>query len=88
MPGEETRPLTAEAQLRVARNALPALVARMGGEVTITRAELEELGRAYGGYENLAVQVSESADGFTFRTVRNPASIAGAVADPKNGRLA
>jgi hypothetical protein len=75
MPGEETRPLTAQAQLRVARNALPALVARMGGEVTITRDELEELGVAFGGFENLAVQVSASAEGFTFRTIRNPATL-------------
>jgi hypothetical protein len=36
----------AELELKIARNALPALVARMGGEVIITEEELEELGSA------------------------------------------
>jgi hypothetical protein len=65
----------AELELKIARNALPALVARMGGEVIITEEELEELGRAYGGYENLAVKVTKRGDAFVFRTIRNPHTI-------------
>lgn len=65
----------AELELKIARNALPALVARMGGEVIITEEELEELGRAYGGYENLAVKVTKRGNAFVFRTVRNPHTI-------------
>jgi hypothetical protein len=61
----------AELELKIARQALPALVARMGGEVIITEEELEERGRAYGGYENLAVQVTRRGDAFVFRTIRN-----------------
>ena len=61
-------------ELKIARNALPALVARMGGEVIITEEELEELGRAY-GYENLAVKVTKRGDAFVFRTIRNPHTI-------------
>jgi hypothetical protein len=65
----------AELELKIARNALPALVARMGGEVIITEEELEELGRAYGGYENLAVKVTKRGNAFVFRTIRNPHTI-------------
>lgn len=65
----------AELELKIARQALPALVARMGGEVIITEEELEELGRAYGGYENLAVKVTRRGDAFVFRTIRNPHTI-------------
>lgn len=62
-------------ELKIERNALPALVARMGGEVIITEEELEELGRAYRGYENLAVKVTKRGDAFEFRTIRNPHTI-------------
>ena len=65
----------AELELKIARQALPALVARMGGEVVITEEELEELGRAYGGYENLAVKVTRRGDAFVFRTIRNPHAV-------------
>ncbi|MDQ3524740.1 MAG: hypothetical protein M3451_06770 [Chloroflexota bacterium] len=65
----------AELELKIARNALPARVARMGGEVIITEEELEELGRAYGGYENLAVKVTKRGNAFVFRTIRNPHTI-------------
>ncbi len=65
----------AELELKIARNALPALVARMGGEVIITEEELEELGRAYGGYENLAVKVTKRGNAFVFLTIRNPHTI-------------
>ena len=65
----------AELELKIARNALPALVARMGGEVIITEEELKQLGRAYGGYENLAVKVTKRGDAFVFRTIRNPHTI-------------
>lgn len=47
----------------------------MGGEVIITEEELEELGRAYGGYENLAVKVTKRGHAFVFRTIRNPHTI-------------
>ena len=65
----------AELELKIARNALPALVARMGGEVIITEEELEELGRAYGGYETLAVKVTKRGAAFVFRTIRNPHTV-------------
>jgi hypothetical protein len=65
----------AELELKIARQALPALVARMGGEVIITEEELEELGRAYGGYENLAVKVTRHGDAFVFMTIRNPHTV-------------
>ena len=64
-----------ELELKIARQALPALVARMGGEVIITEEELEELGRAYGGYENLAVKVTRRGDAFVFQTIRNPHTV-------------
>lgn len=65
----------AELELKIARQALPALVARMSGEVIITEDELEELGRAYGGYENVAVKVTRRGDAFVFRTIRNPHTV-------------
>ena len=72
-----------ERQLAIARNALPALVARMGGEVTITEEELEELGRAYGGFENMAVQVEQRGSSFHFKVIRNPQTFGGAGAGPE-----
>lgn len=40
----------------VAKLALPVLVERLGGSVTITEAELTALGARYGGIRNLAVR--------------------------------
>ena len=40
----------------VAKLALPVLVERLGGAVTITEAELADLGRRYGGPRNLGVR--------------------------------
>ena len=40
-----------------AQLALPVLVERLGGAVTITEAELSDLGRRYGGLRNLAVRI-------------------------------
>lgn len=75
-----------ERQLAIARNALPALVARMGGEVTITATELEELAAPYGGFANLAVQVEQLPDGsIRLTTIRNPASLGRAGAGPETG---
>jgi hypothetical protein len=77
-----------ERQLAVARTALPALVARMGGEVTITEQELEELGRPFGGFANMAVQVEQRGAAFHFKVIRNPATLGGAGADPEAGPAA
>lgn len=40
-----------------ARLALPVLVERLGGSVTISEDELEELGRRYGGTKNIALEI-------------------------------
>jgi len=40
-----------------AKLALPVLVERLGGAVTITEDELNDLGRRYGGLRNLAVRI-------------------------------
>jgi hypothetical protein len=41
-----------------ARLALPVLVERLGGEVTITEAEFEATGKRYGGIDNLGVEIT------------------------------
>jgi hypothetical protein len=41
--------MTATRQQQVMQNALPVLIARLGGDVTITEAELDELLRALDG---------------------------------------
>ena len=55
-------------------NAMPVLVHRLGGEVTISQADFDELAAAYGGYENLAV-AAELRDGvLRLWLTRNPSS--------------
>lgn len=61
--------------MMISRNALPALVARMGGEVFIPEAEFDELGRLYGGYDQIAVEASLKDGGLLLRLIRNPKSL-------------
>jgi hypothetical protein len=53
MDGSERARIKADA----AQLALPVLVERLGGAVTITEAELNDLGQRYGGLRNLAVRI-------------------------------
>ena len=72
----------------VANNAMPILVHRLGGEVTITQDDFDELARAYGGYENLAVSASLVDGVLRLKLTRNPSALGPgpaerAGADPK-----
>jgi hypothetical protein len=67
-----------DVRMTISRNALPALVARMGGEVFIPQAEFDDLGRQYGGYDQIAVQASLKDGGLHLKLIRNPESL------PKN----
>lgn len=62
-------------RMTISRNALPALVARMGGEVFIPAAEFDELGRIYGGYDQIAVKASLKDGGLHLKLIRNPDSL-------------
>ncbi len=62
-------------RLTVANNAMPVLVHRLGGDVTITQQDFDELARAYGGYEDLAV-AAELRDGvLRLWLTRNPRTL-------------
>ena len=62
-------------RLSLANNAMPVLVHRLGGEVTITQDDFDELARAYGGNENLAV-AAELRDGvLRLWLTRNPTAL-------------
>lgn len=56
----------------VANNAMPVLVHRLGGEVTITQDDFDELGRAYGGSKNLAVAAELKDGALRLWLTRNP----------------
>lgn len=60
----------------VADNAMPILVHKLGGDITITQDDFDEMSKAYGGYEKLAV-AAEMKDGvLRLRLVRKPSTIA------------
>lgn len=64
-----------KARLTVTNNAMPVLVHRLGGEVTITQEDFDELARAYGGYENLAVAAELRAGALRLWLTRNPKAL-------------
>lgn len=44
---------------RIASSALPILISRAGGTVTITQSEFDEIANRYGGWSNMAVHTEK-----------------------------
>ena len=61
-----------ERRQTVANNAMPVLVHRLGGEVTITQADFDEMAAAYGSYENIAVAAEMRDGALRLKLTRNP----------------
>ena len=66
----------AKNRVKAANNALPVLVARAGGSVTITRQEFEEIAARYGGTSKMALRMERIGEGDAIRLtlVRKPAA--------------
>ena len=64
---EQAMQAKARTRTVAANNALPVLVARAGGTVTITRQEFEELAARYGGAARMTVLIEQVDDGETMR---------------------
>lgn len=67
-------------RLKIAQNVMPVLVHRLGGAITLSQADFDEMERAYGvSYDHIAVQASkrETSTGLEIdlKLVRNPETI-------------
>lgn len=59
-------------RLDIAKLALPILVERLGGEVSISEEEAEEVWRRYGGRKKVGVKASYQGSTLTLTLVATP----------------
>lgn len=73
--GELDDETIAKNRVKVANNALPVLIGRAGGSVTITRAEFDEIASRYGGPSQMTITMERIGEGDAIRLtlVRKPA---------------